>query len=124
LQVAPEKVEWLRTLPTMSFSLDEPGEGDESDFEMDTLVDPRASNVEDAVSNKLRDESLERCVDRLDARTADVVRRYYGLGGIAPESLESIGKAYGVTRERVRQLRDRGIYKLRMAPECVPLAES
>jgi len=124
LSVAPEKVEWLRTLPTMSFSLDQPGEGDESDFEMDTLVDPRASTIEDAIADKIRDESLDRCVGRLDPRTADVVRRYYGLGGQAPESLESIGKAYGVTRERIRQLRDRGIYKLRMAPECVPLGES
>lgn len=124
LSLPPEKVEWLRTLPTMSFSIDEPGEGGESEFEMDTLVDARAGNIEDDVAVKIRDENLDRCVDQLDPRIADVVRRYYGLGGTMPESLESIGKAYGVTRERVRQLRDRGIEKLRLAAECVALGES
>ncbi len=124
LCIAAEKVDWLRTLPTLAFSLDEPREGEETDFEMDTLQDPRASNLEAAVADKIRDEMLGRCLDQLDARTADVVRRYYGLGGTIPESLEAIGKTYGITRERVRQLRDRGIHKLRTAPECAMLAEA
>jgi len=124
LEVAPAKVEWLRTLPTVSFSLDEPAEGDETDFEADTLEDPHAAEFEDRFAERERNADLDRCLSQLDPRGADIVRRYFGIGHPASESLESIGHTYGVTRERVRQLRDRALGKLRSLPDCVALSDS
>lgn len=124
MQVAPAKVEWLRALPTVSFSLDEPAEGEETAFEADTLEDPHASEFEDRFAERERNADLDRCLDSLDPRGADIVRRYFGIGRPEPESLESIGRTYGVTRERVRQLRDRALGKLRTLPDCVALADA
>jgi RNA polymerase primary sigma factor len=122
MHIPPSKVEWLRTLPTAAFSVDAPAEGEESDFEIDTL-DDTTSSIETQVTETLRDADIQAALSALDERGADIVRRYYGLEGQEPESLEHIGRSYGVTRERVRQLRDRAIWKLRTSPEADLLAE-
>jgi len=122
MRIPPSKVEWLRTLPTAAFSVDAPAEGDESNFEIDTLDDV-TSSIETRVTETLRDADIQAALSGLDDRGADIVRRYYGLEGQEPESLEHIGRSYGVTRERVRQLRDRAIWKLRTSPEADLLAE-
>ncbi len=56
---------------------------------------------------------LTRCLNNLENREAQIVRWYFGLGGQEPMTLEKIGEAFGVTRERVRQIRDRALEKLR-----------
>jgi RNA polymerase primary sigma factor len=121
---APDQIERLRGLPTRCLCIDRPGEGQDSEFEMDTLEDPRAGAFESLVEEELRDRSLEDCLAKLTGRDRDIVRRYYGLQGATPETLERIGATYGVTRERTRQLRDRAIDRLRVLPECGVLAES
>jgi RNA polymerase primary sigma factor len=123
LRIPPSKVEWLRTLPTLAFSVDEPAEGEESEFEIDTLMDAASTSTEAQVAEILRREDIHEALEQLDPRGADIVRRYFGLDGLEPESLEHIGKRYGVTRERVRQLRDRAIWKLRTSPEAELLSE-
>jgi RNA polymerase primary sigma factor len=121
LQLSPEQVEGLQNLPTHHFSLDEPAEGEESDFEVDTLEDP--SSTEDWLVETLRTHDIQSALDILDRREADILRRYFGLGTDEPESLQSIGEDYGVTRERVRQLRDRALWKLRNSIHAALLAE-
>jgi RNA polymerase primary sigma factor len=123
LRIEPEKVAWLRTLPTQPCSVDSPAEGEESDYEIDTLEDPASSSIEDRVADNLRNADIATALGLLDARGADIVKRYYGLAGTVPESLQCIGKSYGVTRERARQLRDRAIWRLRDAPDAELLEE-
>ena len=116
------QVEVLQNLPIQHFSLDEPAEGEESEFEADTLQDPNAS-TEEWLQETLLTEDVESALQMLDEREADILRRYFGLGQREAESLQSIGADYGVTRERVRQLRDRALWKLRTSQHAGLLAE-
>ncbi len=61
---------------------------------------------------EMRDR-LSSCLSQLDEREGEIVRAYFGLGGSEPMTLEEIGDCLGVTRERVRQLRNRALTKLR-----------
>ena len=123
LHISGSQVEWLQTLPTTRFSIDEPAEGEESEFEVGTLQGGVGLSSEDRLIESLRARDIRGALAILDARGADIVRRYFGLEGNEPESLERIGKTYGLTRERVRQLRDRAIWKLRTSPEAELLAD-
>jgi RNA polymerase primary sigma factor len=124
LGLPAERVAALRGLPTIAYSLDTPTDGETTEFEADTIEDPNQSDIPTQVENSLRNADIKSAVgDLLDAREADIVGSYFGLESQVPESLGCIGKRYGVTRERIRQLRDRAIWKLRMAPEVEPLAE-
>ena len=58
-------------------------------------------------------EAMHRCIDSLDDREREIICRYYGFGGALPMTLEEIGSLLGLTRERIRQLRDRGLSKMR-----------
>ncbi len=121
MQLTRAQVEILQELPTVHFSLDEPVEGEESTFEVDSVEDK--SSVEDLLVETLRREDIQSAMDVLDPREADILRRYYGLVSNTPESLQSIGVVHGVTRERVRQLRDRALWKLRHSAHADLLAE-
>ena len=123
MKISPAQVEWLQGLPTNAFSIDEPGDGEESEFEIETLYDPASLTTEERIAESMRDEDIRNSLELLDARGADIVRRYFGLAGQEPESLACIGRTYGLTRERIRQLRDRAIWKLRTSPEAELLAE-
>jgi RNA polymerase primary sigma factor len=116
------QVEVLQNLPLQHFSIDEPAEGEESEFEADTLQDPNVS-TEEWLQETLLTEDVESALGMLDEREADILRRYFGLGRREAESLQSIGADYGVTRERVRQLRDRALWKLRTSQHAAMLAE-
>ena len=63
--------------------------------------------------NQMR-ETLHSCLGVLDTREYQILRSYFGLEGAAPMTLEEIGEALGVTRERVRQLRNRALEKVRV----------
>ncbi len=58
-------------------------------------------------------DTIDACLDVLDVREREIIRRYYGFDGCLPMTLEQIGKTLNLTRERIRQLRDRGLAKLR-----------
>ncbi len=58
-------------------------------------------------------DTIDRCLEILDGREREIIRRYYGFDGCLPMTLEQIGQTLGLTRERIRQLRDRGLAKLR-----------
>lgn len=64
--------------------------------------------------DSLRQE-IERALGTLTDRQADVIKLYFGIGVEHPESLEDIGDKFGLTRERVRQIKDKAINKLRSA---------
>ena len=58
-------------------------------------------------------EVVERCLNTLGPRESKIIRRYYGFGDFEPMTLEQIGRDFGLTRERIRQLRDIGLTQLR-----------
>ena len=72
-----------------------------------------ASEPEQEVESRLLTETVETALTTLDARDAKVLRLYFGLEGEREHTLEEIGNMLGVTRERIRQLRDRALRRLR-----------
>jgi RNA polymerase primary sigma factor len=96
-------------------SMDAPlKEGDEGSSSMyDVLQNPESNNPEkDLIAESLRSE-IERSLSTLKMREADVIRLYFGLAGQPPMTLAEIGLRFDLTRERVRQIKEKGIRKLK-----------
>jgi RNA polymerase primary sigma factor len=108
-----EVVQSLAALNTSEVRLDAPldPEGDRSLIER-FIADDQAGTEEEAMDRFLTDE-IEGALATLPARDAKVLRLYFGLDGGREHTLEEIGSMLGVTRERVRQLRDRALKRLR-----------
>ena len=108
-----EVVQSLAALNTSDVRLDAPldPEGDRSLIER-FIADDQADAEEEAMDRFLTDE-IEGALATLPARDAKVLRLYFGLDGGREHTLEEIGGMLGVTRERVRQLRDRALKRLR-----------
>jgi RNA polymerase primary sigma factor len=92
--------------------MDAPAEGEDSDFEIETLEDA-TSNSDQQFAARECSSVVRDAMRVLDARERDVVERHYGLRNGEPETLQRIGTDWGVTRERVRQLKDRALEKIR-----------
>ena len=93
-------------------SLDEPIFEDEGGS-FSTLLVAEGTDIQCAFEASVAAQRLEHAVSTLDEREGRIIRRYYGLGDEEPMSLDQIGGILGVTRERVRQLRNRALEKLR-----------
>jgi RNA polymerase primary sigma factor len=72
------------------------------------------SPVETLMTDSLKAE-IERSLDALQGREADVIRLYFGLNGNQPHTLEEIGQKIDLTRERVRQIKEKAIRRLKHA---------
>ena len=123
LGMKTSEVETVLNMPTTQYSIDEPAEGNDHHFQVDTLADENTQGPEDSTIESARNEDIEHALAGLNAREEDILKRYFGLGGNEPHTLEEIGQVYRLTRERVRQIRDRAIWRLRTSPESTALSE-
>ncbi len=113
LSMDPETVELLQALNAGEVRLDAPvGDADESRV-MERFLHTEAASAEEQVEERLLAEQIEKALETLRPRDARVLRLYYGLSGEREHTLEEIGDMLGLTRERVRQLRDRALRELR-----------
>ncbi|MFT0763195.1 RNA polymerase sigma factor [Actinomyces sp. F1_1611] len=113
LQMTPEKVVEVQKYGREPISLHTPlGEDGDSEFG-DLIEDSEAVVPADAVSFTLLQEQLHQVLDTLSEREAGVVSMRFGLGDGQPKTLDEIGKVYGVTRERIRQIESKTMSKLR-----------
>lgn len=111
-ELTESTVEMLLALNVAEVRLDAPvGEGEDSQLIDRFLVDE--SDVEEAVDATLLKEHVTLALQFIRPRDARVLRLYYGLQGESEHTLEQIGQLLGVTRERVRQLRDRALQDIR-----------
>ncbi|HEX8209775.1 MAG TPA: RNA polymerase sigma factor RpoD/SigA [Longimicrobium sp.] len=111
--LSPEIVESLQTLNAAEIRLDAPiGDSDDSQL-MDRFIADEAIMTEDEVEERLLSERIDRALNTLQPRDAKVLKLYFGLEGGREHTLEEIGDILGVTRERIRQLRDRALKRLR-----------
>jgi len=110
-------------MPTRHYSLDDAAEGKEGDFFADTLSDEITPTPEDSVYEATRNDDIAAAIASLNEREQDILNRYFGLEGNAPHTLEEIGQVYHLTRERVRQIRDRALVRLRNSPFTAVLSE-
>ena len=113
LEVTPNEVRNTIKISGRHISVDAPFvQGEEN-----SLLDVLENNTEDKPDGELMHESLRKEIQNslatLTDREADVVMLYFGLNGTQAMTLEEIGTRFNLTRERVRQIKEKGIKKLR-----------
>ncbi|MEU9023585.1 MULTISPECIES: RNA polymerase sigma factor [Actinomadura] len=123
LDVTPEKVEWLRRQAREPLSLQTPL-GEDGDGELgDVIEDPEGGDPADVVASSMLRGKLDAVLETLTEREAGVISMRFGLAGGEPKTLEEVGKVYGVTRERIRQIESKGMHKLRHPSRRETLAD-
>lgn len=95
------------------FSLDSPLDSSDETTHMDFLVDEAAESPDDAVMREAFRETIFKGLDVLRERERDIIKLYYGLEGEIPHTLDEIGERFSLTRERVRQVKENAIKKLK-----------
>jgi RNA polymerase primary sigma factor len=115
-------VQALSALNSGDIRLDAALDPDSDRSMMERFVSEEGTNPEDEYMNRFVSEEIDRALATLPARDAKVLRLYFGLDGGREHTLEEIGSMLGVTRERVRQLRDRALKRLREGEVGVALA--
>jgi RNA polymerase primary sigma factor len=119
--LTPELVESLQTLNAAEIRLDAPiGDSEDSQL-VERFITEEAAEPEMEVESRLLTEAISEALETLEARDAKVLRLYFGLEGEREHTLEEIGNMLGVTRERIRQLRDRALRRLREGEKGIAL---
>jgi RNA polymerase primary sigma factor len=108
-----EVVQSLAALNTSEVRLDAPLDPDGDRSLIDRFIADDQSDAEEQAMDKFLTDEIEGALATLPSRDAKVLRLYFGLDGGREHTLEEIGGMLGVTRERVRQLRDRALKRLR-----------
>ncbi|MEO1713945.1 MAG: RNA polymerase sigma factor RpoD/SigA [Bacteroidota bacterium] len=116
LEIPTEEVETTLGVAARHVSMDAPFVEGEDNSLLDVLENNATPGTDQALEyqESLRRE-IERSLSTLTERQCDVIKLYFGIGVEHPMSLEDIGEKFGLTRERVRQIKDKAINKLRSA---------
>jgi RNA polymerase primary sigma factor len=112
------EVKEMKRIAQSPISLERPV-GEDEDSELGDLIedDGTVGPLEQTIDN-LRRETLSRALAALPARERGVIAMRYGLDGEEPQTLEEVGRAFGVTRERIRQIETHTLRKLKALPEA------
>lgn len=113
LEIKPESVENSIHLAGLHVSMDAPLRDEEANNLYDILLDNDSPSPDKELIIRSLQIEIERSLSTLSQREADIVRYYFGLGGFPPYTLEEIGDEMGLTRERVRQIKEKAIRKLK-----------
>ena len=105
-------------------SLEKPVGEDEDSALGDLIEDAAAESPFEIASEALRRENVTRVLDCLPSREREVIEMRYGIAGGHPRTLEEVGRAFDITRERVRQIETRTLKKLQTLPEAQQLREA
>ena len=123
LDLTIEEVEHIRTSAQAPVSLEKPvGDEEESEFGH-FLTDETQPLPEEAAETNLRKDALLRILETLSARERRVLELRYGLDGQTPKTLDEVGRAFNVTRERIRQIENQSLKKLRALADTVALKD-
>ena len=116
-----DEVEQILRTSQAPVSLEKPvGDEEESEFGH-FLTDENAPLPDEAADTTLRQELLRHILDTLSHRERRVLELRYGLGGEQPRTLDEVGRAFNVTRERIRQIENQSLKKLRALAEAQSL---
>jgi RNA polymerase primary sigma factor len=123
LEMTTDEVRDILRMAQHPVSLEKPiGEEEESELG-DFVQDEQAESPDEQASLSLRREDIERALDSLPARERKVIELRFGLKGEQPSTLEEVGRAFGVTRERIRQIENNTLKKLESLPEAQGLKD-
>jgi RNA polymerase primary sigma factor len=123
LDLSVEEVESIRRTSQTPVSLEKPvGDEEESEFGQ-FIEDVHTPLPEEAADTAFRAEALAKCLGSLNYRERRVLELRYGLNGEQPRTLDEVGRAFQVTRERIRQIENQGLKKLRALAESNKLRD-
>jgi RNA polymerase primary sigma factor len=124
LQWTAREVKDILRIAQLPVSLEKPI-GEEEDSELgDFVEDEAAESPFERASENLRRENVRRALDALPPREREVIEMRYGLCGNKARTLEEVGRAFGVTRERIRQIENNTLKKLEGLPEAQRLRDA
>jgi RNA polymerase primary sigma factor len=123
LEMTTEEVREILRMSQLPVSLEKPiGEEEESELG-DFVEDESAESPFDTATLSLRREDVEHALSALPERERQVIELRFGLRGTQPCTLEEVGRAFGVTRERIRQIENNTLKKLESLPEAQGLKD-
>ena len=115
MEMSVNKVAHLKSVSVRPASLDAPvGDDDGTEFG-DLIGDENSINPFDSLQNKSVVNDLTDLIEELDPRESEIIRLRFGLGGEKPMTLEEVGEKFDITRERVRQLQNMALTRMRKA---------
>ncbi|HEU5212177.1 MAG TPA: RNA polymerase sigma factor RpoD [Gaiellaceae bacterium] len=121
LEITTDEVRDILRMAQLPVSLEKPiGEEEESELG-DFVQDEQAESPFDSASLSLRQQDIRRALDSLPERERKVIELRFGLTGDRPRTLEEVGRAFNVTRERIRQIENNTLKKLETLPEAQSL---
>jgi RNA polymerase primary sigma factor len=123
LEIDPEEVREILRMAQLPISLEKPVGEEEDSSLADFVPDEQAESPFDSTSITLRRKDVELALSALPERERRVLELRYGLDGSPPYTLEEVGRAFGVTRERIRQIENNTLKKLETLPEAQALRD-
>jgi RNA polymerase primary sigma factor len=113
LELPEDEIKHTLAMAQAHLSLDAPLVPGEEGQLMDYLCDNVSPGPDEELYSRALTQSIEDALSTLNEREAKVLRLYFGLGDCDPMTLEEIGEQFGITRERVRQIKERALLRLR-----------
>ncbi|MDI9340075.1 MAG: RNA polymerase sigma factor RpoD/SigA [Sediminibacterium sp.] len=114
LEMLPQDIQETLKNNSRHMSMDAPLGGDDEGGTMyDLFVNNNAISPESVLINESLNKEIDRALSTLTGREADVVKLFFGLNGTHPHSLEEIGEKFDLTRERVRQIKEKAVRRLK-----------
>jgi RNA polymerase primary sigma factor len=124
LECTPREVKDIQRMAQLPVSLEKPiGEEEESALG-DFVEDETIESPFELASENLRRENVRKALDALPEREREVIEMRFGLKGHQARTLEEVGRAFGVTRERIRQIENNTLKKLQSLPEAQRLRDA
>ena len=124
LECTTREVRDILRMAQQPVSLEKPVGEEEDSALADFVEDVSAESPFEIASESLRKENVNRVLAALPAREREVIEMRFGLTGARPRTLEEVGRAFNITRERVRQIENRTLKKLQGLPEAQRLREA
>ena len=113
LEIEHDKVTEARKISGRHVSVDAPFRDDEEGTLLDVLSNDDDPNTDVTLLNESLQREIDRSLSTLTDRERDIIKLFFGIGVVHPLSLEEIGERFELTRERVRQIKEKGIRRLR-----------
>lgn len=113
LELAPEDIKEAIRSSGRHVSMDAPLTPGEEGTMYDVILSPDSPSPDKGLINESLRKEIERALSTLTYREASIIRLYFGLNGKHPHTLEEIGEAFSLTRERVRQIKEKAIKRLK-----------
>jgi RNA polymerase primary sigma factor len=118
LEIDIEEITASLSMNARHVSMDQPLADGEDSTLIDVMVNPNAVSTDNELAKASLKTEIDRSLSTLTERQKEVIRFFFGIGVDHALSLEDIGERFNLTRERVRQIKDKAILKLRTASKC------